>query len=86
MDPQLSHALGLIAAVAMPLWNIPLILHIERRRSSSDMSLAWALGVLACILLMLPSALISPDRVFRAFGIANAAFFSLVVIQIVRYR
>ena len=41
------HVLGLIAAVGMPLWNIPLILHIRRRRSSQDISLPWALGVFA---------------------------------------
>jgi len=86
MESSSIQWLGMVAAVAMPLWNIPLILRIERRRSSADMSLAWAWGVLVCILLMLPSALISPDRVFRAFGIVNAVLFSLVVIQIIRYR
>ena len=79
-------ALGLIAAVAMPLWNIPLILRIQRRRSSGDISLAWALGVFGCILLMLPSALASPDVVFRAFGIVNTVLFGAVVVQVLRYR
>lgn len=78
--------IGLIAAVIMPLWNIPLIVRIGRRKSSKDISLPWALGVLACILLMLPAALISPDIVLRAFGIVNAVSFAAVVIQILRYR
>ena len=78
--------IGLMAAVVMPLWNIPLIIKIEQRKSSKDMSLAWALGVLVCILLMLPAALHSPDATFRVFGVVNALMFSLVVIQIFRYR
>lgn len=87
-NPEIGfmHVLGLIAAVGMPLWNIPLILHIRRRRSSHDISLTWALGVFACILLMLPSALVSPDPVFRAFGIINTVLFGAVVIQVLRYR
>ena len=78
--------LGLIAAVGMPLWNIPLILKIGRRKSSKDISLSWALGILGCIFLMLPSALASPDAVFKAFGIVNAVLFTAVVIQVLRYR
>ena len=78
--------IGLIAAVIMPLWNIPLIIRIGRRKSSSDISLPWALGVLACILLMLPSALASTDAIFRVFGVLNAVLFSAVVIQVLRYR
>ena len=82
----LIDTIGLIAAVAMPFWNIPLILTIRRRKSSRDISLAWALGVLVCILLMLPSALTSPDGVFRAFGVVNTVLFSGVVFQVLRYR
>ena len=78
--------LGLVAAVVMPLWNIPLIWKIARRKSSRDISLAWAVGVLVCILLMLPSALTSPDGVFRAFGVVNTVLFSGVVFQVLRYR
>ena len=80
------HVLGLIAAVVMPLWNVPLILGIERRRSSRDISLAWAVGVFACILLMLPAALGSTDPVFKVFSIVNTFLFSAVVFQVIRYR
>ena len=82
----MMQTLGLIAAVVMPLWNIPLIIRIARRKSSKDLSLAWALGVWGCILLMLPSALASPDVIFKAFGIANTVLFTAVVVQIIRYR
>jgi len=79
-------SIGLIAAVALPLWNIPLLVRIARRRSSQDVSLWWAFGVLACLLLMLPAGLVSEERVFKVFAIVNVALFSVVVVQVVRYR
>ena len=78
--------IGLIAAVVMPLWNIPLIWKLEQRKSSKDISTAWAVGVWVCILLMLPSGLQSTDAVFRAFAIVNTVFFTAVAIQVLRYR
>ncbi len=77
---------GMIAAVVLPFWNIPLVVRIQHRRSSDDISLAWALGVLVCLLAMLPSGLRSPDRVFRAFTVVNLSLFSAVVVQVLRYH
>ena len=79
-------AVGMIAAAGMPLWNIPLILHMERRKSSADISLAWVLGVWACILLMSPAAVHSADPAFRAFGWMNLVLFTAVVAQVLRFR
>ena len=78
--------IGLISAIALPFWNLPLIARISRRKSSADLSPAWALGVLACLIGMLPSGLSSPDVVFKIFTIVNLALFSLVVVQVIRYR
>ena len=78
--------IGIIAAIAMPLWNIPLIIKIEQRKSSKDISAAWAVGVFACILLMLPSGVISPDPVFRIFTLINTVLFGAVALQVLRYR
>jgi len=83
---EMIQTLGLIAGVALPFWNIPLIIRINRRKSSKDISLSWALGIFVCILLMLPSALVSSDLVFKVFSIINTFFFTAVVIQVVRYR
>ena len=82
----MSETVGMVAAILLPLWNIPLIIRIQRRRSSRDVSLWWAAGVWGCLALMLPAGLGSPDAVFRAFTIANLALFSLVVLQVLRYR
>ena len=77
---------GLVASIALPLWNIPLIFKIVKRKSSEDISLSWALGVWTCILLMFPSGLQSTDKVWRAFNIVNLIFFTAVVVVTLRYR
>jgi len=78
--------IAFIAAIALPLWNIPLIVRIIKRKSSRDISLYWALGVWTCFVLMAPSGFSSKDLVWRAFNIANMVFFSLVVIFVLAYR
>ncbi len=78
--------LGLIGAIVLPFWNIPLIIKIGRRRSSKDISLAWTLGVFVCLLLMLPAALHSADLIFKTFSILNIFLFGAVVVQVLRYR
>ena len=78
--------LGAIASIALPLFNIPLILKIRENQSSKDFSLGWALGVWGCIVLMFPSVLISTDTIFRIFGTANLILFSVVVFYILKYR
>jgi uncharacterized protein with PQ loop repeat len=78
--------LGMVAGIVLPFWNIPLIVRIQRRRSSEDLSLFWALGVWGCFALMLPAALTSPDKVFKVFSIVNIFFFTIVTFQVVRFR
>lgn len=81
-----AQRVGMVAAVVLPLWNVPLILKLEQRKSSKDISLSWAWGILVCLLLMLPAGLQSPDPVFRVFTIVNVLLFSGVVVQVFRYR
>lgn len=78
--------IGTISAVALPLFNIPLIMRLWQRKSSEDMSLTWALGVWICIVLMTPQALRSNDVTFRAFGVVNILFFTVVAFLVVKYR
>ena len=78
--------IGVVSAVALPLFNIPLILRLVQRKSSDDFSLSWALGVWVCILLMTPQALRSSDPAFRAFGVFNFLFFSVVTFLVLKYR
>ena len=78
--------LGMISAVLMPLFDIPLIVRIVQRRSSQDISLIWTFGIWACVLGMLPSSLTSVDPILRAFAIVNTVLFTAVVIAVVRYH
>lgn len=78
--------IALVAAIILPLWNIPLIVRIIKRRSSDDISIFWALGIWTCFVLMAPDALRSSDPVWRVFNIVNLIFFSAVVIAVLAYR
>lgn len=78
--------IGMVAGIALPLFNIPLIIHLVKRKSSGDISLSWAVGVWVCIVLMTPQALRSTDTTFRVFGIVNIIFFSVVAFFVLKYR
>lgn len=77
---------GMLGALSMPIWNIPLIARIVKRKSSRDISLAWVIGVWVCVLAMLPSSIVSSDRVLKIFGITNAIAFTLVFIMVLKYH
>lgn len=78
--------IGMIAAVILPLWNIPLIVKIVKRRSSSDISLAWVVGVWVCIIIMFPSGLMSKDPIWRVFNVSNTILFTAVFYTVLKYR
>lgn len=82
----MTEKIALIAAVILPLWNIPLIVRIVKRKSSKDISLYWALGVWICFLLMAPDAFKSADVVWRTFNIVNLILFTAVVTIVLLYR
>ncbi len=84
--PELNQWVGMVSAVALPFWNIPLIWRIQQRRSSRDLSTAWAVGVWVCLVGMLPSGLVSVDAVFKAFTVVNLVLFSAVLFQVLRFR
>lgn len=78
--------IALIAAIVLPLWNIPLIARVIKRKSSKDISMYWVLGVWTCFLLMAPDGFTSSDPVWRAFNIMNLILFTAVVIVVLAYR
>ena len=86
MTHEFFQTLGLVAAIILPFWNIPLIVRIVKRKSSRDISLFWALGVWVCLILMAPSAFVSPDVVWRTFNIINIFLFTAVVAVTLFYR
>jgi len=78
--------IALVTAAVLPLWNLPLIFKVIKRKSSRDISLSWALGVWTCFVLMAPSGFTSEDMVWRVFNIANLILFTGVVFVVLRYR
>lgn len=83
---NILHTIGIWAGAILPLFNIPLIMRIIKRKSADDISLVWLFGVWICILLMSPAALTSSDFGFRAFGWMNIIFFTGVVVVTVKYH
>ena len=86
MNHDFIAVLGFLSAVILPLWNIPLIVRIIKRKSSSDISLWWTLGVWICLLLLAPSGLRSPDPIWRIFNILNLILFTGVIAVVFIYR
>ena len=78
--------IGTAAAITMPFFNIPMILHLAKTKSSKEISLTWILGVWVCTALMTPQALKSEDMAFRCFGVVNIFFFSIVTFLVLKYR
>ena len=78
--------IALIAAVVLPLWNIPLIVRIIKRGSSQDISLYWVFGVWSCLVLMFPASIVSSDIVWKTFNIVNLVLFSAVAVTALFYR
>jgi hypothetical protein len=83
---KIFNILGMVGAIGMPIFNIPFMIRVIRRRSAKDISLGWLFGIWGCIMLMLPSSLVSPDPVLRAFGACNAVMFSCVVVVVMYFR
>ena len=86
MNVDWIEKIGIVASIALPFFNIPLIIKLVQRKSSEDFSLSWAFGVWFSILFMTPQALRSQDTAFRMFGIVNIIFFSAVLFFVLKYR
>ena len=86
MELTVIDKVAFVAAIVLPLFNIPLIMRIIQRRSSSDLSLWWVLGVWTCIVLMAPSGLQSEDIVWRVFNYGNVLLFTVVMVVTLKYR
>ena len=78
--------LAIFAAVALPLFNLPLIMLIIKRKSSADISMVWAIGVWVCLLIMFHSGVSSKDIIWKTFTIVNIILFSAVVVFVIVFR
>ena len=86
MEKDLIDIVGVVAAVGLPMFNIPLVMKIIQRKSSRDLSMSWVVGVWVCLLLMLPAGVRTEDIVLKAFSIVNIVLFSVVLVVAFKYR
>ncbi len=77
---------GLVAGATMPVWNIPLIVRIIKRKCSDDISLGWLFGVWISILLMVPASISTNEITLKAYTVSNVLFFTAVVVVVLLYR
>ena len=78
--------IGLYAGIMLPLWDIPLIVRILRRRSAADISLWWAWGIWLSSVLMAPSAFVAHNPIAIGFNIVNVLTLSVVLFVVVKYQ
>jgi uncharacterized protein with PQ loop repeat len=74
------------AAVILPVWDIPFMVHIIRRKSSKDISLGWIFGLWVSAVLMAPSAFVAGDRAAIGFNAVNVVMLTAVLIVVFKYR
>jgi len=78
--------LGFWASVILPLWDIPLIVQVIKRKSSRDISLTWAAGIWVTAVLMTPASFMEHNIIAIGFNIANVTMLSLVLLVVYKYR
>jgi uncharacterized protein with PQ loop repeat len=84
---QIMESVSMVAAAALPLFDIPLIVRIVRRKSSADISISWIVGLWVCSVGMAPAAIISSvDMVWKTFNIVNVILLTGVLWAVLYYR
>lgn len=78
--------MAFVGGIVLPLFNIPLIARLIKRKSSNDISISWAIGVWSCLLLIAPYAIASGDVVWKVYNLANLVLFTGVLICVLAYR
>lgn len=84
---QFVEYVPMVAAAALPLFDIPLIVRIVRRRSSADISVSWIVGLWVCSVGMAPAAIISSnDMVWKIFNVVNVILLTGVLLAVIYFR
>lgn len=78
--------IGLWAGVMLPLWDIPLIVRILRRKSANDISLMWMWGIWLSSVLMAPSAFVAHNKTAIGFNIVNVTMLTILLIVVLKYH
>ena len=78
--------IGLWAGIALPLWDIPLIVRIIRRKSSNDISLIWMWGLWGSSVLMTPAGFLAHNKMAIGFNVVNVTMLSILLIVVLKYH
>ncbi len=78
--------IGFWAGISLPLWDLPLIIRIIKRKSSSDISLTWIWGLWGASVLMAPSAFAVGNKLAIGFNIVNVIMLSVVLVIVMKYH
>ncbi len=79
--------IGIWAGAILPLWDIPLIVRIVKRKSAADISLVWMWGLWLSSVLMAPSALMAnTNKAAVVFNIVNVLALSALLIVVIKYQ
>lgn len=81
--PELFEKIGFWAGIMLPLFDIPLIMHVVKRKSSADISMVWAVGLWSTSVMLLIG---SKDPLASGFNIVNVLMLSIVVLVVIKYR
>ena len=84
---QAMEFISTVAAAGLPMFDIPLIVRIVKRKSSADISVSWIVGLWVCSVGMAPAAILSStDLVWKTFNIVNVVLLTGVLIAVIYYR
>ena len=84
---QVIETISMVGAVGLPMFDIPLIVRIVKRKSAADISVSWIVGLWVCSVGMAPAAILSSeDLVWKTFNIVNVVLLTGVLVAVIYYR
>ena len=75
--------IGFWAGVALPLFDIPLIIHVVKRKSSADISMIWIVGLWATSVMLLIG---TKEQMAMGFNIVNVLMLTILMAVVIKYR
>ena len=78
--------IGEVTTSVLPLFNVPLILNIRKRKCSCDISLLWTAGIWGCSLVFMIVSLLSGGTLLKAIAVVNFVFFTATMLYILKYH
>lgn len=78
--------LGYICSMIVPVFHIPLIMKLVRKKSSQEWSLLSVIGFWIATLGIQPWALMTDDRALTILNTLSLMFISVELVLVIKYR